>query len=126
MTQSIPEKGNIILYTTDDGKSKVALYSIDGRVWLNQNQIADLFATSRPNVTMHISNILQEGELQDFSVCKDFLLTAPDGKTYSVQYYALEMILAVGIQTVKGRHEGARRIGAGTQEPRNVAPLGHI
>ena len=66
MTPSIPEKGNIILYTTDDGKSKVALYSIDGRVWLNQNQIADLFATSRPNVTMHISNILQEGELQDF------------------------------------------------------------
>ena len=98
MTQSIPEKGNIILYTTDDGKSKVALYSIDGRVWLNQNQIADLFATSRPNVTMHISNILQEGELQDFSVCKDFLLTAPDGKTYSVQYYALEMILAVGFR----------------------------
>ncbi len=53
----IPENGNIILYTTDDGKSQVALYSREGRVWLNQNQISDLFATSRPNITMHISNI---------------------------------------------------------------------
>ena len=98
MTQSIPEKGNIILYTTDDGKSKVALYSIDGRVWLNQNQIADLFATSKQNVSYHIINILQEGELHEITVVKDFFTTAPDGKTYSVQYYALEMILAVGFR----------------------------
>ena len=94
----IPENGNVILYTTDDGKSQVALYSRDGRVWLNQNQISDLFATSRQNITMNISNILEEGELQQFSVCKDFLLTAPDGKNDNVQYYSLEMILAVGFR----------------------------
>ena len=98
MSHSIPENGNVILYTTDDGKSKVALFSHDGRVWLNQNQISDLFATSRPNISMHIANILEEGELEKFSVCKDFLLTGSDGKSYSVQYYSLEMILAVGFR----------------------------
>jgi len=86
----IPENGNVILYTTDDGKSQVAMYSRDGRVWLNQNQISDLFATSRPNITMHIANILEEGELEQYPVCKDFLLTGPDGKNYNVQYYSLE------------------------------------
>ncbi len=98
MPHSIPENGNVILYTTDDGKSKVALYSRDGRVWLNQNQIADLFATSKQNISYHILNILNEGELQDFSVVKDYLTTAPDGKTYTIQYYSLEMILAVGFR----------------------------
>ena len=98
MSHSIPENGNVILYTTDDGKSKVALFSHDGRVWLNQNQISDLFATSKQNISYHILNILKEGELQDFSVVKDYLTTAPDGKTYTVQYYSLEMILAVGFR----------------------------
>ena len=98
ITTQIPENGSFILYTTDDGKSKVALYSRDGRVWLNQNQISDLFATSRPNITMHITNILEEKELEKYEVCKDFLLTGPDGKTYNVQYYSLEMILAVGFR----------------------------
>ena len=76
----IPENGNIILYTTDDGKSQVPLYSREGRVWLNQNQISDLFATSKQNVSQHIINILQESELQSFSVVKDFLTTGSDGK----------------------------------------------
>ena len=88
-TTNIPENGNVILYTTDDGKSQVALYTREGRVWLNQNQISDLFDTSRPNITMHISNILEEKELDKFSVCKDFLLTGTDGKTYTVQFYSL-------------------------------------
>ncbi|MBQ7179532.1 MAG: hypothetical protein IJS08_19090 [Victivallales bacterium] len=84
MSVIIPENGSIILYTTDDGKSQIALYSRDGRGWLNQNQISDLFATSIPNVSMHISNILKEGELQKLSVIMDFLTTAPDGKSYNV------------------------------------------
>ena len=102
ITTQIPENGSFILYTTDDGKSKVALYSRDGRVWLNQNQISDLFATSRPNITMHITNILEEKELEKYEVCKDFLLTGPDGKNYNVQYYSLEMILAVGFRVRGG------------------------
>ena len=87
MSVKIPENGSIILYTADDGKSQIALYSRDGRVWLNQNQISNLFATSIQNVSMHISNILKEGELQKLSVIKEFLTTAPDGKSYNVQYY---------------------------------------
>ena len=95
---SIPENGNIILYTTDDGQSNIALYSIDGRVWLSQAQISDLFATSKQNISAHITNILEERELKDLSVVKSFLTTASDGKSYTVQYYSLEMILAVGFR----------------------------
>ena len=90
MPHSIPENGNVILYTTDDGKSKVALYSRDGRVWLNQNQIADLFATSKQNISYHILNILNEGELQDFSVVKDYLTTE-----FAYNYLLLKTILFI-------------------------------
>ena len=71
---------------------------------LNQSQISDLFATSIPNISIHVSNILKEGELQKLSVIKDFLTTAPDGKSYGVQYYSLEMILAIGfrVHSIRG------------------------
>ena len=92
------DKQDIIIYKTGDGKASVALYARDGNVWLTQKQLAELFATSRPNITMHISNILKEKELDKNSVCKDFLLTAADGKKYSVAHYSLSMILAVGFR----------------------------
>ena len=97
-------KQDIIIYKTVDGKVSVALYAIDGNVWLTQKQLAELFVTSRPNITMHISNILKEKELEQNSVCKDFLLTATDGKNYSVAHYSLSMILAIGfrIKSVRG------------------------
>ena len=74
------EQSNIIIYNTLDGRASVALYAVDGSVWLNQNQLAELFGTSIPNVSMHISNILKDRELDVNSVIKDFLTTAPDGK----------------------------------------------
>jgi len=92
------EKRNIIIYNTADGKAKVALYAKDGMVWMNQNQLAELFATSVPNISMHISNILKEGELEQNSVIKDYLTTASDGKEYRVTFYSLEMILAIGFR----------------------------
>jgi hypothetical protein len=73
------EASNLILYTTDDGKATVSLMSRDGRVWLNQKQMAELFAVSKMNVSHHIANILQEGELDD-SVVKHYFTTAADGK----------------------------------------------
>ena len=91
------EGSKIILYTTPDGKSRVSLMSRDGRVWLNQKQMAELFAVSNPNVSMLIAKILKEKELGD-SVVKCYLTTAADGKKYKVIYYALEMILAVGFR----------------------------
>ena len=71
---------NLILYNTPDGKSSVALYAKDGSVWLNQKQLAELFDTSVPNISMHIANLLKEGELSENSVVKDYLTTASDGK----------------------------------------------
>ena len=92
------ENKNIIIYNTADGKASVSLYAKDGMVWMNQNQLAELFATSVPNISMHISNILKEGELEQNSVIKDYLTTASDGKEYRVTFYSLEMILAIGFR----------------------------
>lgn len=86
---------NIIIYNTADGKASVALYAKDGMIWMNQNQIAELFDTSVPNISMHISNILKEKELQADSVIKEYLTTASDGKEYNVAFYSLEMILVL-------------------------------
>ena len=94
----------IIIYSTADGKANISLLAKDGSVWLNQNQLAELFATSIPNISMHISNILKEGELQQNSVIKEYLTTASDGKKYKVTFYSLEMIMAVGfrVRSVRG------------------------
>lgn len=92
------EQSNIIIYNTDDGKVKVVLYAKDGNIWMNQNQMAELFSTSIPNISMHISNILKEGELQQNLVIKEYLTTAADGKNYNVTFYSLEMILAIGFR----------------------------
>ena len=95
-------ESNIIIYNTIDGKASVALYAKDGKIWLNQLQMAELFATSKQTISYHISNILKENELDSNSVVKDFLTTAADGKQYHIVFYALEMILAVGYR-VKGK-----------------------
>ncbi len=92
------EENKIIIYNTADGKTAVSLYAQDGSVWMNQNQIAELFDTSVPNVSMHISNILKDRELVIDSVIKDYLSTAADGKKYNVTFYALDMILAIGFR----------------------------
>jgi len=84
-------ESNIIIYNTIDGKASVVLYAHDGSVWMknainrsqwdkNQNQLAELFDTSVPNMSMHIANILKEGELDKNSVIKNYLTTASDGK----------------------------------------------
>ncbi len=89
---------NIIIYNTTDGKAKVSLFAKDGNIWMNQNQLSELFDTSIPNISMHISNILKEGELIGNSVIKDYLTTATDGKEYNVTFYSLDMILAIGFR----------------------------
>ncbi len=89
---------NIIIYKTADGKASVALYAKDDNIWMNQNQLAELFATSVPNISMHISNILKDEELEHASVVKDYLTTADDSKQYNVTFYSLDMILAIGFR----------------------------
>jgi hypothetical protein len=95
---STSNQQNIIIYNTSDGKASVSLYAKDGMVWMNQNQLAELFATSIPNISMHISNILNDKELEYNSVVKEYLMTAEDGKNYKVAFYSLEMIIAIGFR----------------------------
>lgn len=92
------EQNNIIIYTTEDGKAKVVLYAKDGNVWMNQSQIAELFDTSVANISIHISKILKDNELDGDSVIKNYLITATDGKNYNVTFYSLDMILAIGFR----------------------------
>ncbi|MBT3378389.1 MAG: hypothetical protein HN742_35050 [Lentisphaerae bacterium] len=74
----------LILYQTDDGQAQVQLRATEGSVWLSQLAMAELFATSVPNVNIHIRNILNEHELQGESVIKESLTTAADGKNCDV------------------------------------------
>ena len=98
------EQQNIIIYRTADGKASVALYAKDSKIWLNQQQMAELFATSKQLISHHIANILKEKELNEISVVKQYLTTAADGKNYNVVFYSLEMIIAVGyrVRGVRG------------------------
>ena len=98
------EQQNIIIYRTADGRASVALFAKDGKIWLNQQQMAELFATSKQLISHHIVNILKENELNEISVVKHYLTTAADGKNYNVVFYSLEMIIAVGyrVRGVRG------------------------
>lgn len=93
----------IILFRSQDGKSEVQL-RVDGEtVWLTQLEIADLFATTKQNVSLHARNILEECELQTDSAVKESLTTAADGKNYKTQLYSLPMILAIGYRVRSAR-----------------------
>ncbi|EMS81053.1 hypothetical protein [Desulfotignum phosphitoxidans] len=70
------DRQDIIIYNTVDGKAAVSLYAKDSMVWMNQSQLAELFDTSMPNISIHISNILKEKELDENSVVKNYLTTA--------------------------------------------------
>lgn len=103
------QQENIIIYNTADGKTSVALYEKNGDIWMNQNQIAQLFDTSVPNISMHIKNIVKEWEISQESVVKDYLTTASDGKDYNVTFYSLKMILAIGFRVKSFRWIQFRR-----------------
>ena len=98
------QERNIIIYRTADGNASVALLAKDGKIWLNQQQMAELFATSKQTISYHIINILKENELTESSVVKEYLTTAADGKSYNIIFYSLEMIIAVGyrVRGVRG------------------------
>ena len=90
------EQSNIIIYNSDDGRVNVALMTCDGNVWLNQNQIAQLFATSKQNIGQLIAKILKDRELDSRATVKNYFTVASNGKQYQMLYYSLEMILAIG------------------------------
>jgi hypothetical protein len=93
--------GELILYQTEDGLAQVKLRALDGNVWLSQLEIAELFLTTKQNVSLHVKNVLEGAELVESAVVKNSLTTAADGKQYRTKLYSLDMILAVGYR-VKG------------------------
>ena len=102
-------KDNIIIYNTEDGKSQIKLYTVDDTVWLSLTQIAELFQKNKSTVSRHINNIFEEGELDKNSVVANYATTASDGKTYNVDYYNLDLILAVGFRVRSPRGTQFRR-----------------
>jgi len=104
-------KNEIILYRSDELPSRIEVKVEDETVWLNQAQMSELFKTTRNNITLHISNIFKEKELDENSVCKDCLHTANDGKRYKTKFYNLDVIISVGYR-VKSKQGTQFRIWA--------------
>ena len=95
------EKGEIVLYQPNDNiRLEVRLQ--DETVWLTQQQMTELFKTTKQNVSLHINNIFREGELMQNSVRKESLLTAADGKKYRTKFYNLDVIISVGYRVKNG------------------------
>jgi len=96
-------QSQLLFYQTEDGKTRLEVRLENETVWLTQNQMAELFQTSIPNVSMHIRNVFAEGELQPGSVVKEFLTTAADGKNYQTKFYNLDVIISVGYRVKSHR-----------------------
>ena len=90
------DKGQIILYQTQDGESKIEVTLANETVWLSADQMADLFQRNKSTISRHIKNVFEEGELQQNSVVAFFATTASDGKKYEVTFYNLDMIISIG------------------------------
>lgn len=89
-------QGKIVIYQTDDGDAKIDVRFGDETIQLTQAQLCELYQTSKSNVSEHIKNIFEEGELEEDSTVRKFRTTASDGKNYSVSYYNLDMIISLG------------------------------
>ena len=89
-------KGQFLVYSAEDGRTKIDVRLENETVWLTQQHMADLFQTSKQNVGQHLKNIFEEGELAENSVVKNFFTTASDGKDYRTNHYNLDAIISVG------------------------------
>ena len=88
--------GEIIIYQSENGSTNINVRIQDETVWLTQQQLAELYQTSKSNVSEHIKHIFEEKELDEESVVRKFRTTASDGKNYNVTYYNLDMIISLG------------------------------
>lgn len=98
------DNGNIIIYQTEDGLTKLDVQLHDETVWLSLDMMAQLFQRDKSTISRHIKNIFAEGELQTSAVVANFATTASDGKTYQVDYYNLDVIISVGyrVKSLRG------------------------
>ena len=104
MSENLPKpSGEFLLYQTEDGRSRIECRLRDETLWLSLNQISELFDRDKSVISKHLKNIFEEGELARDSVVAQNATTAADGKTYQVDYYRLEAVLAVGYRVRSAR-----------------------
>ena len=98
------QNSNILMYTTEDGITKVEVTFDNETVWLSLDQMAELFQRDKSTISRHIKNIFAEGELNKNSVVANFATTASDGIVYQVDYYNLDVIISVGyrVKSLRG------------------------
>lgn len=101
--------GELILYTTEDGQSRIQLRADNDTVWLTQLEMAELFSATKQNISLHLKNLFEDRELDDGAVVKESLTTASDGKAYRTKLYNLDAILAVGYRVRSPRGAQFRR-----------------
>lgn len=101
--------GEFLVYQTEDGSTRVECRFEEETIWLSQAVMADLYQTSKQNISLHLRNLFEEHELDRASVIKDYLTTAPDEKRYRVKHYNLDAVLAVGYRVRSHRGTEFRR-----------------
>ena len=107
--QTLPAKSKFLLYQTEDGQTRIEVRLENETVWLNQLTMAELFQISKQNISLHLKNIFNEGELAEKRVVKEYLTTAADGKGYHTKFYNLEAVIAVGYRVRSRRGTQFRR-----------------
>ena len=118
------DPGEIILFQTEDGQTRIDVRLVGETVWLSAGQIADLFQRDKSTISRHIQNVFDEGELKPESVVALFATTAADGKTYQVDHYSLDVIISVGYR-VKS-HRGVQFRVWATQQLRDYLVKGFV
>ncbi|MRS03468.1 hydroxyacid dehydrogenase [bacterium] len=104
MKDNLPVKSEFLVYQTEDGPIRIDVRLEDETVWLTQQLMAELFQTSKSNISEHIKHIFEEAELPEAAVVRKFRTTATDGKNYNVSYYNLDVIISVGyrVKSLRG------------------------
>ena len=101
--EQTPTKSELILYQTEDGHTHIEVRLQDETVWMSQLAMAELFQSTKQNISLHLKNVFDEGELLERRVVKEYLTTASDGKNYRTKFYNLEAIVAVGYRVKSHR-----------------------
>src|SRR3990170_6528178 len=99
----VPQEAEILLYQTEDGRGRVEVRFVGETAWLSLGQIAELFQRHKSVISRHIKNVFAEGELRREAVVARFATTGPDGKTYQVEYFDLDVIISVGYRVKSHR-----------------------
>ncbi|MBP6506965.1 MAG: virulence RhuM family protein [Opitutaceae bacterium] len=118
------DPGELLLFQTEDGQTRIDVRLVGETVWLSAGQIADLFQRDKSTISRHIQNVFDEGELKPDAVVALFATTAADGKTYQVEHYSLDVIISVGYR-VKS-HRGVQFRVWATQQLRDYLVKGFV